>query len=172
MDYHKGAEHPPAGSRSDGKLNTTESRPGESVPPEVYTREYYLNVCEGNLEFVDSRGRVLSDRLEDAMKTLSPVPGERILDVGCGRGEVVTASARTGAQVVGVDYAPDALLLSKETLSESGQDDAAKVALLLSNAKFLPFRDNSFDKVVMLDLVEHLYPNELDLVLQLSLIHI
>jgi SAM-dependent methyltransferase len=41
----------------------------------------------------------------------------------------------------------------------AGDDDGARVSL--ADAKILPFRSSSFDRVLMFDLVEHLYPWEL-----------
>ena len=138
----------------------------KSVPAEVYTTEYYLDACEGSEEFLDSKGAVLSDRLERALTRLAPAPGDRILDVGCGRGELLLASARMGGQAVGIDYARDALVLTRQALAEHDAVLTARTSLARSNAKFLPFGDMSFDKVAMLDIVEHLYPHELDLVMQ------
>ncbi|MEH2127104.1 class I SAM-dependent methyltransferase [Nostoc sp.] len=42
---------------------------------------------------------------EDLLKFLNPQPGESILDLGCGTGQLTEKIAQAGAEVVGVDYA-------------------------------------------------------------------
>ena len=41
----------------------------------------------------------------------------RVLDAGCGRGEVLLACAARGAEVAGADYAEAAVELTRETLA-------------------------------------------------------
>lgn len=43
---------------------------------------------------------------EDLLQLLNPQPGESILDLGCGTGQLTDKIAQAGAQVMGVDYAP------------------------------------------------------------------
>jgi trans-aconitate 2-methyltransferase len=43
----------------------------------------------------------------DLLKLLDPKPGERVLDAGCGTGQLTAAIARTGAEVVGIDRSWD-----------------------------------------------------------------
>jgi trans-aconitate 2-methyltransferase len=43
------------------------------------------------------------------LELLDPQPGERILDVGCGTGQLTSEIARSGAQVTGLDSSPDML---------------------------------------------------------------
>jgi trans-aconitate methyltransferase len=44
---------------------------------------------------------------QDLLELLSPKPGERILDLGCGPGNLTQQIARSGAEVVGVDSSPE-----------------------------------------------------------------
>ncbi|HET6387183.1 MAG TPA: methyltransferase domain-containing protein [Armatimonadota bacterium] len=41
------------------------------------------------------------------LELLSPRPGERILDIGCGTGQLTAALAASGAMVIGIDNSPD-----------------------------------------------------------------
>ena len=43
---------------------------------------------------------------EDLIRLLDPKPGERILDLGCGPGQLTAKIAEAGAQVIGVDASP------------------------------------------------------------------
>ena len=72
--------------------------------------------------------------------------GGRILDLGCGTGANLEALGRRG-EAFGVDLAAEAL----ECSSRRGL-----TALAAGNARRLPFREESFDLVTALDLLEHL----------------
>ena len=126
-------------------------KPVEPVQPERYDEAYFLGSCEGYTEFIASEGAHLSRRLHQAFEAAQVAPGMRVLDVGCGRGEIVRHCAKLGVQAYGVDYAPAALRMAQ---------DAERV--YQANAKWLPFPTAFFDRVLMFDIVEHLHPWELD----------
>jgi len=132
------------------------SDPCKRVGPEAYDKGYFLSECEGYDEYVASGGGVLPARLEEAISFAGEMAGRRVLDLGCGRGEMVRHGAAHGAAIVGVDYSPDALDLAKQIMPGQG------ALLVCADATKLPFADRSFDLVVALDLVEHLLPHELE----------
>lgn len=65
--------------------------------------ERYLN----RHAFIIERGRALLD-------LLAPQAGERILDLGCGTGDITQSIAERGAQVVGVDASADMIATARE----------------------------------------------------------
>jgi len=138
----------------------TDHQTGPSLPPDLYTEEYFLTACEGYEEWLDSEGEQLSRRLTSAFELASVEPGMKILDLGCGRGEIVRHCAQLGAHVVGVDYAPVAVRMTRDVILDSGSLPG-KMSVLQCDAKHLPFPDNHFDRVLCFDVVEHLYPWEL-----------
>jgi ubiquinone/menaquinone biosynthesis C-methylase UbiE len=139
------------------------NRSYSSIPPEEYTREYYEQCCEGYEQFTYSRGEVLPMRLIIPLNLAEIEPGMHVIDLGCGRGEMVLHSALRGAWVWGLDYAAEALTLSKEAFDRVVEKDVLyKLSVQQTNAVALPFAENIIDIVFMLDIVEHLYPNELD----------
>src|SRR5260370_36299809 len=87
-----------------------------SLPPDLYTEEYFLNACEGYEEFSETHGERLSRRLSAAFAVAAVQPGMKVLDVGCGRGEILRHCARLGADAFGVDYAPVAVGSATEDL--------------------------------------------------------
>jgi cyclopropane fatty-acyl-phospholipid synthase-like methyltransferase len=141
-----------------------------SVPSTKYDREYFLSACEGHEEFLSSEGGYLSRRLNQAFALAEVRAGMRILDVGCGRGEILLHCARLGADAYGIDYAEAAVQLSRKLalakaspgqLPQGEKEIEGKIGVYRSDAKHLPFPAGYFDRVLMLDIVEHLYPSEL-----------
>lgn len=141
--------------------NGETSESAKFVDPKVYDRDYFCGECEGYQEFIASKGQVLSRRLAAALRLAEVQPGMRLLDVGCGRGESIIWLARRGAEVWGVDFAWEALHLAKAAIQSAGPEMGSRCVLLAANARCLPFPSDSFDLVLMLDIVEHLYPWEL-----------
>lgn len=57
-------------------------------------------------EGYDRNARFVSDLGAAVFDWLAPVPGETILDIGCGDGALTQRIAETGARVIGVDSSP------------------------------------------------------------------
>jgi ubiquinone/menaquinone biosynthesis C-methylase UbiE len=122
------------------------------LPPELYDRGYFLsNYCEGAEEFLDDRG--LSALKARQVALLAPGAGLRVLDAGCGRGEVLLACAQAGAHVAGIDYSPDAVAIANETLS-----DIEGAEIVHGSLEQLPWPARSFDRALLGDVIEHLDP--------------
>lgn len=132
------------------------------VSPDEYDEKYFLTCCEGYTEFIDSKGKKLSYRLQLALDSADINTGMKTLDIGCGRGEMISHSAMKGAFAYGLDYARAPVELANESIKTVlGSEHVNKTGLIQADAKMLPFRSNSFDRLFMLDFVEHLYPDEL-----------
>jgi SAM-dependent methyltransferase len=76
----------------------------------------------------------------------------RVLDVGCGEGQVARRAAALGAAVVGVDPTPAQIVAARQR--------AAGPRYVLADAEHLPVADGTFDAVVMCLVIEHLDPFE------------
>jgi SAM-dependent methyltransferase len=92
-----------------------------------------------------------------------PVRGLRVLDAGCGRGELLVGLRRAGARsVTGCDFSAEAVDRSRERLRRAFGPGAGGVrvvqAPLQDRATFEP---ESFDLVILADVVEHLPAPEL-----------
>jgi len=81
-------------------------------------------------------------------------PGDRILDVGCGKGFLLYDFTKVmpGIEIVGIDISRYAIENAKEEVKDF---------LQMGNAKKLPFEDNSFDLVVSITTLHNLYCNDL-----------
>lgn len=133
----------------------------KSIPSEIYTREFFLAEC-GRLE--ELLGGGIPQRLLYALTLASLEKGMRVLDVGTGRGELGIKCAEAGAYVKAIDYSQAAIKIAKESLKRADKEVAKRVVFEKMDAKKVSYPDNSFDLVFMIDVVEHLYPEELKLV--------
>ncbi|MGI8751481.1 MAG: class I SAM-dependent methyltransferase [Acidimicrobiales bacterium] len=113
----------------------------------IYTEEYFLSgACEGIDEYLDGRVSVVKER---ELEFLEPRSGDRVLDLGSGRGESSAELLRRGACPIAVDYSADAVRVTARTL-------ATKAPVLRADGTRLPFASGSFDRVLLGDVIEHL----------------
>lgn len=132
------------------------------VDPAAYDERYFLSSCQGYGEFLASSGRRLGPRFRKALELAAVRPGQRVLDIGCGRGELVLHCALGGAEAVGIDYSEAAVRLVEATLREAPHEARGRASVLRMDARGLRFPSASFDTALMTDVVEHLSPHELD----------
>ncbi len=78
--------------------------------------------------------------------------GARVLDVGCGAGLLSEVLAREGAQVTGIDLAPDLIKIAKLHRLESGVDVDYRLCAVEALAEEAP---DSFDAIVCMEMLEH-----------------
>jgi SAM-dependent methyltransferase len=92
-------------------------------------------------------------RLAAIRDLVEPLPGERVLDLGCAAGAVAHFLSTFGCEAVGVDAEPLAV--------ETARRLFPRLRFEVADVRELPFADASFDKAVAADLVEHLHDDEL-----------
>lgn len=81
---------------------------------------------------------------EEFIARLAPQPGERVLDVACGSGNLAIPAARAGAVVTGADIATN--LLEQARARAAGEGLTIKFDE--GDAESLPYADGFFDTVV------------------------
>ena len=86
--------------------------------------------------------------LDDCLGVMHPLGGESLLDIGVGNGRFIEPFLATGIKFyVGVDLSK-ALLRENRTCLKSFPDLDKQVFLIQSDAEHLPFRKQTFDKVI------------------------
>jgi ubiquinone/menaquinone biosynthesis C-methylase UbiE len=120
---------------------------GELPASTLYDEAYFLSeACGGFAEY--AAGGISSVKARE-LALLDVQPGHRVLDLGCGRGEVAAELQRRGVHPIAIDYSWTAVVLTKKQVDQSALVSQA-------DAGSLPFRSGSFDRVLLGDVIEHL----------------
>ncbi|MDX2647158.1 class I SAM-dependent methyltransferase [Streptomyces sp. NBC_00510] len=87
-------------------------------------------------------------------------PGDRVLDLGCGAGRHAFECYRRGANVVALDRNGDEIREVAKwfaAMKEAGEAPAGATATAMEgDALSLPFPDDSFDRVIISEVMEHI----------------
>ena len=81
---------------------------------------------------------------EDFINRLDLKPGMKVLDVACGTGNLALPAARAGAEVIGIDIAPNLV----EQARENAQREGLKAQFEEGDAEAMRYESAEFDAVV------------------------
>lgn len=126
------------------------------VTPSEYLKEYYLDQVDKYKRMLEGKNEYWQWKIEKILGIMKPENDDLILDLGCGIGTCSKECQKRGATTVGVDYSAIGIRIASK-LSSGIQGGY----FLCADAAQLPFKDDSFDKIVSSDLIEHLYPNQI-----------
>ncbi len=90
-------------------------------------------------------GNMIRRRQRDAISRMQIKPGQHVLDIGIGTGVSLETYPRD-CFVTGIDISEGMLAKARERIENSGQRNAS---LVLADAMFMPFKDNSFDHILV-----------------------
>src|SRR5437868_5280090 len=80
----------------------------------------------------------------DFVERLDLKPGTKVLDVACGTGNLALPAARGGADVTGIDIAPNLI----EQATASAEREGIKAKFEVGDAEAMPYADGDFDVVM------------------------
>ncbi len=118
--------------------------------------------------FITYSGEAMT--LEKAFTVIRSTEGKRrrarVLDIGCGRGEMEALMLSLGCSFTAVDFSADAVAVTEETIQTwSNNSNGRPVAreILQINAAEIGQLSNTFRTVLLSESLEHLVPDEFDL---------
>jgi cyclopropane fatty-acyl-phospholipid synthase-like methyltransferase len=118
---------------------------------ELYDEAYYEELHPRH--WFKSPARKFEERDRDVLRLVAPTASDRVLELGCARGDVTFLLARHAGHVTGVDAAEEALLMAE---SERARRGLSNVSFLKADvADLSPVADGSIDAVAAIDVVEH-----------------
>jgi SAM-dependent methyltransferase len=91
------------------------------------------------------------------LERLDVRPGHRLLDAGCGEGRHCFGAMTRGATVVGLDLDFDSIRTPSKILRKRGHEQNRMGAMLQGDAFHLPFSDESFDRIICSEVMEHVH---------------
>ena len=138
-----------------------EPRPGERIDAAYYDASEYFEGGTGHLTDLESRFQRY--RVSKVLGIYDPMPGERVLDLGCGWGTFEWVLAPRVAEVVGLDFSARSIELCRKRLAATDLDN---VRFVQADAGATGLEPGSFDLVIAADLFEHLYPDDADRVVR------
>lgn len=124
-----------------------------SGPEEIWLSDPIRPLGLGNIHGSALGPRGITKRL-DALARLTPLEGERLLDIGCASGEYTEELAKGFATVDAIDIEPERLELFGKRLGEGG--GAHRISITRMSAENMSFRDRSFDAVSTIEVLEHI----------------
>ena len=131
-----------------------------------YTRTYFLGgVVDGVHIGVDGykafRAGLISEDRKEIVKEAGSVEGKIVVDIGCGRGEILKLCSIAGARICyGTDFAPAAVEIARDFNYGDG-----RVVVYEQEAIDLDLPEKA-DIVFMADVVEHIPTKEMPYVYQ------
>ncbi len=86
----------------------------------------------------------------------SRVEGKKILDIGCSQGITCILLGRENFSCIGIDIEKNAIDFAKSELKKEEETTKNQVDFYVCNATNMEFEENSFDTVILGEILEHL----------------
>jgi cyclopropane fatty-acyl-phospholipid synthase-like methyltransferase len=130
----------------------------------LYDAEYFLHQVSGAQDFArfDGRAETLFGRAKRNLELLRLAPGERFLEIGCGRGEVSIAAAARGCAFDAVDYSQAALHMAEAKARDVERAHGRPLDLRFHcrAATSLALGEDRYDAVLLSEFIEHISSDE------------
>jgi len=134
----------------------------EKVDPNLYDHNYYMSNNVGHEEFkAGLKPDKINYKFRHILQYCSFSSKKTVLDIGCGRGELVYYMVQKGcSKATGIDYSPAAINIAKSFAAKLDKDTRERMHFV--NKDVLELSENEkFDYIFMVDVWEHMYDHQL-----------
>src|SRR5687767_9773782 len=116
-------------------------------PSLTYSCGYFRNTS-------DSLGEAQRQKIDHSLRKLRLLPGETLLDIGCGWGALIMRAAELyGARATGITLSEEQYAGAMAAITERGLKDKVNVRLI--DYETLAAEGTQFDKVASIGMIEH-----------------
>lgn len=141
------------------------------VPASAYGKEYFIERYKHTDEKMTENPGVFEHIYLQSASFIKLMPEDKVVDLGCGSGQMsILLNYKFGCDVTGIDYSKEAVEFCHQNVQKfynrGGRLDKEKIKFICCDNKNLP-QLKGIKAVFMLDFLEHLYPEEIDLVLEI-----
>jgi ubiquinone/menaquinone biosynthesis C-methylase UbiE len=132
----------------------------EAIGKEYYDQSGYFD--RGTAHLTDIGSAFQRYRIRKVLEIYHPGDEDTVLDLGCGWGTFEFVLAPRVREIVGLDFSERSIEICNERLAREGHRN---VRFVQADARSTGLEEGSFDVIIAADLLEHLYPEDSDLVL-------
>lgn len=126
------------------------------VDPALYSKEYFLTDNEGFDEWNKGLDSGIHDKFKKALRYGNPKRDDTVLDLGCGRGELIYYCAKRGIKILGIDYSTEGIALAREAMLRLPPGLRKLARAEVGDIGTFDFKDK-YDIVFMIEVAEHMY---------------
>lgn len=130
------------------------------IGKEYYDQSGYFD--EGTGHLTNIRSAFQRYRVSKVLEIYRPGDEDRVLDLGCGWGTFEFVLAPRVKEIVGLDFSERSIEICRGRLE---REHYRNIRFVHADARKTGLDESSFDVVIAADLLEHLYPDDTDLVL-------
>jgi cyclopropane-fatty-acyl-phospholipid synthase len=107
----------------------------------------------------DSLAQAQRNKVDHILKKLNLHPGQTLLDIGCGWGELIlTAAKKYQVKALGITLSSEQFSLVVERIQNEGLHDLVEVQLM----DYQEIKNRTFDRVVSVGMIEHVGKEHLE----------
>lgn len=128
----------------------------KEVDPGLYDKAYFLTDNEGWREYESGLDGNIHPKFKRALEIAGDIKGKNILDIGCGRGEMIYYCVKRGARVLGMDYSEAAIEIARTTINKLLSELRTSAKAEVGDIVKYDFTEK-YDIVFMIEIAEHMY---------------
>lgn len=100
----------------------------------------------------DSLAQAQRNKVEHILKKLNLKKGQRLLDIGCGWGQlIITAAKEYGVKAKGITLSKEQMTEAKRKVKEEGLQDLVDIEI----SDYRELKNEKFDRIVSVGMIEH-----------------